>query len=197
MRNQTGWLWRCARSLGDALAWARGRRDAPPGTVPFAYGRSATTFLWVITAMTAVETAIVEVAVPWAWLRIALAVVCAGGLPFMAGMVATYRVHPHLVGERAVVLRYGTAWEVAVPMSVIAAVGRTLGTAPPRPGVSGQVLDLSVGTADVVLTLAVPQDIPVGGDDVTAITSIRLSADDPAGFVRAVERARHALSVGR
>lgn len=190
----TGWLNRLAGRLADAARWARGRADIPPGTTPLRYGRSATTFLWVITAVTAVETAIVELAVPWWWLRIALAVVGIGSLPLMAGMVADYRIRPHLLGDRTLLLRCGQAIEAEVPLSAIESIARTLGTAPRRPGIVGSTLELGVGTTDIVIALRTPQVIGEDPDTAEMISHIRCSADDPAGLVTRVHAARQALS---
>ena len=185
----TGWARWTARRLADAARWATGRVDTRPGTTTLAYGRSATTFLWMITGITAVETAIVELAVPWPCLRVVLAVVCIGSLPLMAGMVAAYRIRPHLLGERTLLLRSGSALEAEVPLSAIASVGRTTGTAPQHPGVVGSVLELGVGTTDVVVILRSPQtgeDEEAGGQ---AFDRIRCSADDPDEFVASVRAA--------
>jgi hypothetical protein len=184
----TGWARRTARRLVDAIRWAQGRDDVRPGTTAFRYGNSATTFLWVITAMTAVETAIVEVAVPWLWLRVVLAVVCIGSLPLMAGMVADYRLRPHLLGERTVLLRCGSAIEVEVPLSAIASVGRTIGTAPRHPGVVGSALELGVGTTDIVIALRSAQS-DGAETDARSFDHIRCSADDPAAFAASVRAA--------
>ncbi len=187
----TGWARWTARRLGDALRWVAGRADAPAGSEAFRYGRSTTTFLWVITAITVVETAIVELAVPWLWLRVALAVLCIGSLPLMAGMVADYRIHPHLLGEHTLLLRCGAAIQAEVPLSAIASVGRTTGTAPRRPGVVGSALELGAGSTDVVVTLRAPQSDGDGGESGAGRTfdRIRCAADDPAQFVARVRAA--------
>lgn len=189
----TGWTRWTRWRLGDAIRWARGRTDVRPGTTAFEYGKSATTFLWVITAMTVAETAIVEFAVPWVWLRVALAVVCIGSLPLMAAMAADYRIRPHLLGERTLVLRCGAALEVAVPLATIASVGRTMGTAPRHPGVVGSALELGVGTTDLVIALRAPQS-DGDGDDARTFDHIRCSADDPADLAARVRAAIASLA---
>lgn len=184
----TRWIRRTGRRLADAARWATGYSDTRPDTTSFPYGKSACTFLWVIIAMTAVETAIVEVAVPWSWMRVALAVVCLGSLPLMCGMVATYRIRPHLLGPRTLLLRCGETIEAEVPLSTIASVAHTMATAPHRHGVIGSVLELGVGTTNVVITLRAPQSDGDGSAEQT-FDRIRCSADDPAEFVTRVRAA--------
>ncbi|WP_029137638.1 hypothetical protein [Nakamurella lactea] len=148
--------------------------------------------------MTAVETAIVELAVPWWWLRVALAVVCIGSLPLMAGMVAGYRIRPHLLTERSLLVRCGNAMEVQIPLSLIASIGTTLGTPPRRPGVVGRALELGIGTTDVVITLRSPQQVPADESGATAeVDRIRCSADDPGTFVRLISDALSRQSLRR
>lgn len=189
----TGWARRTGRRLIDAIRWASGGAEVGSGATALRYGNSATTFLWVITAMTAVETAIVEVAVPWLWLRVALAVVCIGSLPLMAGIAADYRIRPHLLSEQTLLLRHGAEMEAEVPLSAIASVGRTTGTAPRHPGIVGPALELGVGTTDVVIALRSPQSDGDGADGRT-FDHIRCSADDPVEFVTRVRAAIASLT---
>ncbi|HZB19473.1 MAG TPA: hypothetical protein VE463_06500, partial [Blastococcus sp.] len=96
----------------------------PAGTEPLGYSRLVAPMLWLWIFGSAVEVVVLDVLLSrwWTPLRIPLLVLGVWGLVWMLGMMAAYRVRPHLLGEHTLQVRDGIHARVDVPLERIAAV---------------------------------------------------------------------------
>jgi hypothetical protein len=109
------------RALGR---WIVRRPDVPAGTEPIGYSRLVAPMLWLWIFGSAVEVVVLDVLLSrwWTPLRVPLLVLGVWGLVWMLGMMAAYRVRPHLLGEHTLQVRDGIHARVDVPLERIAAV---------------------------------------------------------------------------
>lgn len=94
------------RTYRSLALWVRGRFDTlPPGATPIT-ASSGTLFmpLAFITA-TLIEVAVLHLLIPWAWLKLAAAIVSIWSLVIFLGFLAVHRVNPHYYTADAIVLR--------------------------------------------------------------------------------------------
>ena len=105
MTARLRWVWgwvvfavRFEVALYVALTrWLLRRADVPAGATPWGYARLVGPVLWLWIFGSATEVVVVHVITPWAGVRLALLVVGIWGLVWMLGLLASYRVYPHLV----------------------------------------------------------------------------------------------------
>jgi hypothetical protein len=179
-----------------ALArWIARRPDIPAGTTAWGYSQMVTPVMWLWIFASAMELPLVHVLVPWEALRISLLIVGVWGLAWMIGMLASYRVYPHLADADGLRVRLGKRADVAVPWRQVAAIrvddrdlDSTIRTFQPRTTDAG--IDLQIGVsarANVHLTLAEPLVVPVKGEQLE-ITALTFLVDDPRAFVAAAQR---------
>ncbi len=109
------------RALGR---WLVRRPDVPAGTTPIGYSRLVAPMLWLWIFGSAVEVVVLDVVLSrwWTPLRVPLLVLGVWGLVWMLGMLAAYRVRPHLLGEEALQVRDGIHARVDVPLDRIGSV---------------------------------------------------------------------------
>lgn len=88
------------------LAIARKRR-VPDGAQSFGYSKGSLTFPTAIVVVSTIELGVVHLLVPWTWLRIVLLVLSVWGVLFIFGLFATRIVHPHIVTDESLQLRWG------------------------------------------------------------------------------------------
>ncbi len=121
------WLGlRLELALYRSLArWVARRPDVPSGAVPIGYARLVGPMLWLWIFGSAVEVVVVEVVLrhvdqPWAAaLRLPLLVLGVWGVLWMLGMLASYRVRPHVLTDAELLIRSGALTWVVVPMSAV------------------------------------------------------------------------------
>lgn len=120
-RLATTWRWvrhfvvmelRLYRAL--YLAVRRRRHGVRPGTETVGYARMVTPVMGLWIFASALEIPLVHVLTPWHSVRLALVAVGIWGLAWMIGMLVSLRVHPHLLDEEGITVRYGPM--VAVPV---------------------------------------------------------------------------------
>ncbi|MGY1712146.1 hypothetical protein ACI8AC_21825 [Geodermatophilus sp. SYSU D00758] len=191
LRRALRYEWGMWRSL---TRWVLRRRPAGDGAGDrFGYAQVVTPVIWTFVGVSAVEVVAVHLLVPWPAVRDALLVVGVYGLLWMVGMLASLRVHPHLVDERGIRLRHGATLLLDVPWAAVERVGaRRRATEGVRAlrvteEAAGRVLTLQVGnqtTVDLVLRRPLPL-LADRGDD-RPVDVVRVHADDPAALVRRV-----------
>ncbi|WP_426511305.1 PH domain-containing protein [Dactylosporangium sp. McL0621] len=163
----------------------RGPRDG------FGYAGPVRPLLWAFVIVSAVETVAVHLILPWPVVRLVVDVLSVYGLLWMLGIVASYRVYPHLVDEAGIRVRHSLFADIAIPGAAVAevrarrrllagsamlqveehAAGRTLSVP-----VSGQT------NVEVVLREPTPLGTPDG-----PVTEVRLYADDVDAFLTAAQ----------
>ena len=165
-----------------------GRR---PGVRTFAYANQVSPLLAVFIALSALETAVVHLLIPWDVVRLTLLVVGVWGLLWMIGFLASMRVYPHLVDDSGLRIRHGTRLDVELRWSDVEAVRAARGSAP-----SNALVHLEDGERGTIATVAVLKLTRVAvrlrrpvalalPDGPTPVAEIRFYVDDPRGFVAA------------
>ena len=181
--------------------WIARRRDVPPGSVPIGYSQLVAPMLMLWIFGSAVEVVVLDVLLSrwWTPLRIPLLVVGVWGLVWMLGMLAAYRVRPHLLGEHVLQVRDGIHARVDVPLEAIAGV-RTVDHELPgllkSVHVEGEepdaILLIGVGSRtnlELVLTGPTVLETPHGP---TTVTRVGLWVDEPREVAEVLRRRRSA-----
>lgn len=109
------------RQLGR---WITRRPDVPAGATPVPYARLATPVVWLFIFGSAVEVVAVDLLLSrWlTFLRIPFLVLGIWGVVWMLGLMASYRMRPHLVTDDALHVRSMARTDIAVPLDAIADV---------------------------------------------------------------------------
>jgi hypothetical protein len=131
-------LLRLPGLLGDALLyelslyrslarWLARRPDVPRGATPIGYSRIVAPMLWLWIFGSAIEVAVVEVVLrhldqPWAdAMRVPMLVLGIWGVLWMLGMLASYRVRPHLLTDAELRARSGARAWLVLPLDAVEA----------------------------------------------------------------------------
>ena len=161
----------------------------PCGALPFAYIGAVALLLWVFIAVSAIELVVLHLLLPWETIRVIADVFSIWGLVWMFGFMASFRVHPHLVGDAGLRVRHGATTDFTVPWDAIATVGlRERSRDKSRAGQldrdkKATVLNVVIASrTNGNLTLHHPLvlTLPRGEE---SVTEIRLYADDARGLV--------------
>ena len=191
------------RLLVCLVRWASGHHEArSPGS--FGYHRNLRGLLAGIVALVVCEGAVAEAVLaslapgsPWVWVALGAHLYA---LAWLLGFSGSMVVRPHRICSEALLVRDGILGELAVPLSAITGVrlGRRANV-----GRSGLKVDpgtseamIAAGDANVVVDLCPAGAVRRGGlDDPLHVASLRITVDDPSGFVEALRSA--ALGSGR
>ncbi len=186
-----------------ALArWVARRPSVPAGATPWGYGRQVTPVMWLWIFASALEVPLVHVLTPWEPLRLALLVLSVWGLVWMVGLLASFRVYPHLTDDDGVRVRLGKRADVAVPWDLVAAatmvdrdLPSSMRTFQPLDTDAGTDLQIGVsGRANVHLALTTPLTVTVKGSPVE-VTAVTFLVDDPKEYVARARQPRGRASV--
>ena len=107
--------------------WIARRPDVPAGATPIGYNRLVGPMLWLWIFGSATEVVVLEVVlrqVETSWaeaLRLPLLVIGVWGVLWMLGMMAAYRVRPHLLSEDRLRIRNSARTWVDLPLNAVAA----------------------------------------------------------------------------
>lgn len=129
-------LRRLTGLLGEALLfelalyrslarWVARRPDVPRGATPIGYSQIVAPMLWLWIFGSTVEVIVVEIVLrhldqPWAVvLRVPLLLLGIWGVVWMLGMLASYRVRPHLLTDTELRVRSGARTWLAVPLEAV------------------------------------------------------------------------------
>jgi hypothetical protein len=177
--------------------WVVRRPDVPAGTEPIGYSRLVAPMLWLWIFGSAVEVVVLDVVLSrwWTPLRIPLLVLGAWGLVWMLGMLAAYRVRPHLLGNDALEVRDGIHARVGVPLERIASV-RTVDHELPgllkSVHVEGDLLLIGVGSrTNLELALTGPTTLETPHGPAT-VTRVGLWVDEPREMAQLLRLPRSA-----
>jgi hypothetical protein len=169
-----------------------------PGAVAFRYAATVTPVFLAFIAVSAIEIPILHLLLPWRTAqRISLALGFYG-LFWMVGLLASLRVHPHVVGDSGLRIRYGTTVDITIPWDAIGTIrtrsrplpkGRSIHV--DRTG-SDPILYIGIlkqTNIDVALRHSVTVPLPKGSTE--PINELRFYVDDPSALVA---RARENLT---
>ncbi|MBF9134525.1 hypothetical protein I0C86_37195 [Plantactinospora sp. S1510] len=180
--------------------WIRRRPVAPEGATAFSYAGVVTPLLIVFIVVSAIEIPILDLILPWKTARIIAAAVGVYGLLWMIGLLASLRVHPHVLGDAGIRIRNAASIDVTLPWDAVETVRKRYRSLESSRAVqvdrTGATIVLNIGTASqtsVDIVLRRPMVVPVrkGADE--PVHEVRCYADDPEGFVA---RARQHLTAG-
>ena len=183
-------LWLELRLYACLIRWVLRRPEVAPGQEPIGYAQAVTPVLCLWIFASAAEIPLAHVLLPWHTARMVLLVLEAWGLVWMLGLLASYRVRPHVLDADGLRLRNGAVTDVRVAWADVARVRqermdlessvrsvqvrREDGATELQVGVSGQV--------NVVLELHGPVVVqtPKGPLEVTVV---RFFVDEPRDVV--------------
>lgn len=168
--------------------WVARRPDVPRGATPIGYSRLVAPMLWLWIFGSTVEVIAVEVVLrhldqPWAnAIRVPLLVLGIWGVVWMLGMMASYRVRPHLLTNTELLVRSGALTWLAVPLE---AVESTRPVEHELPGVirslhvDGPLALVGAGSrTNLELALTAPTTVPSSMGEVT-VSRVGIWVDEP------------------
>lgn len=177
------------RSLGR---WVIRRPSVPDsGATRFGYSVLVAPVIWIFIFVSAVEVVAVDLLLPWESLRIAFLIVGIWGLVWMLGLLASVKVHPHLISDAGLRVRYSTNVNILIPWEDIGDLqnrrrdlekSKTVQIASTPSGTFMSVGVLKQTNIDIVLRE--PRSIPLSKGASEPITEIRLYADDPKALLK-------------
>ncbi|WFE38290.1 hypothetical protein [Micromonospora sp. WMMD998] len=206
-------MWRLARrvvayewGMWRSLARWTLRRPYPvaPGAATLAYVGGVQPILLAFLVLSTIEIPILDVilrhTVDSPTIRHAAIGIGVWGVLWMVGLMASLRLHPHVVDDTGLRLRNGTSLDLTIPWDAVAAVSvrrrsLTSSRAYRYDEDDPTVLNLGVGSQTAVdLVLRAPRSVPLPNGPSAPVREIRLYADDPVALV---DRARRHLPAER
>ena len=205
VRRAAGVAWAALRlelSLYRALGrWVARRPEVPAGSTPIGYARLVTPMLWLWIFGSAVEVVVLDVVLR-RWLpswQVPLLVLGVWGVLWMLGMLAAYRVRPHLLQHDVLVLRDGIHARVDVPLAAVAGTRQVehelpglLRSVHVEPAEDGRRLLVGVSSRtnlELVLTAPTVLRTPQGPE---TVTRVGLWVDEPREVAELLRRRRSA-----
>lgn len=187
-RPAAGLLHRELGGLWSIVMLLRGRKDVPAGATVIRYGSSQKAFVVVMMILAPIEIALVELLVPWLWLRAVLLLLGGSGLLWLFGFYAALRTRPHYVDRERLVLRTGHLAAVSLDVGSIRGVRHAAhqnhkGFVDVTDGV---VAVPGTGGTALTVTLLPESSVHVQGRGRTPAREVRFDADDPTAAVRAI-----------
>ncbi|GLZ29330.1 hypothetical protein Lesp02_15200 [Lentzea sp. NBRC 105346] len=191
MSKRGGTLLR--RELGGLMSMillVHGRKDVPADATPIRYGSAQKTFIIVMMVLGPFEIVLVELVVPWAWLRTVLLVVAIYGVIWMFGYYSGLHTRPHYIDFERLVLRNGHLAAASVDVGFVNAARRE--THEKYKGLVAVEDDVVAvpgmnGTA-LTLTLEPETPVQVQGRGTVRAREIRFDADDPEAALRSIRQ---------
>ena len=170
--------------------WVTRRPDVPSDAVAFGYIGAVAALLWAFIFGSATELVVLHLLLPWETVRIVVDVLGIWGLAWMLGMMASFRVHPHLVSDSGLRTRHGATTDMAVRWDDIATIrvrerSRDKSRAVQLDKAEGiAVLNVVIASrTNVDITLRRPLVVPLRTGE-ESITEFRCYVDDARELVR-------------
>lgn len=185
-------LWR------SLYRWLLRRPVAIGGAEGFGYASAVAPLFWAFIVMSAIEIPIAHLLLPWTGARRVVLALGVWGLTWMIGLLASLRVHPHVVGDSGMRVRYGTTVDITIPWEAIAAIRlqrRNLAksrTVQLDRTDSAIVLNIGVSShTNIDVDLRRPTTVDLPRNRLETITRLHFYADDPTALIT---RAREHLA---
>jgi len=178
------------------VRWVARRPDVPAGATPVPYSRLATPVVWLFIFGSTVEVVAFDLILSrWVTsLRLPVLVLGVWGVVWMLGLMASYRMRPHLLTDDHLHVRNMARTEVVVPLDAVTDV-RVADV--DEPGiravkvVGDRLLVLVSGRTNLQLTLAAGTPITTPQGRLTPAT-VGLWVDEPREVADLVRRRRSA-----
>lgn len=198
----TGWVlryeWGMWRSLFRWIVfrWIL-RRPLTSGRdeKAFPYAGTMTPLLLAFIGVSAIEIPIVDLLIPWPTVRMVAIVLGGYGLLWMVGMLASFRVSPHIVGEAGLRLRHGVTTDVTIPWDAIATVRIASRSTPKSRAIQyqesdhGRILNVVImSQTNVDVVMRQRTTIPLFRGESETFTELRCYADDPDALVASASK---------
>ncbi len=168
--------------------WIVRRPAVPPGATPISYAQLVGPMLWLWIFGSATEVVVVEVVlreIEAGWteaLRLPLLVIGVWGVLWMLGMLAAYRVRPHLLSGDTLLIRNSARTWVQVPLDAVATTAVTEHELPSTiravHHADGALLVGVSGRTNLELALIHPTLLPTSKGEVT-VGRVGLWVDEP------------------
>jgi hypothetical protein len=136
--------------------------------------------------VSAIEIPILHLSLPWETARLFADALGAYGLFWMVGLLASLRVHPHVINDAGLRVRNGPSVDITLPWDAIAAIRTRNRPMPTRRAIqfdqteSGLVVHIVIlSETNVDVTLRHPTTVPLPKGMSEPVTELRLYADDP------------------
>lgn len=177
---------------GQLVRWIIRRPDVPAGATPVPYSRLATPVVWLFIFGSTVEVVAFDLILSrWmSFLRIPFLVLGIWGVVWMLGLMASYRMRPHLVTDTDLHVRNMARTDVVVPLDAITRVQ----VADVDEGgiravrvIDDRLLVLVSGRTNLQLTLAEGTTIATAHGETTPAT-VGLWVDEPREVAELVRR---------
>ena len=173
--------------------WITRAPHVPDGASGFSYDKPIRTILVVFIVLSAVEIPLIDLLVHGIpWLRWPLIVLGVWGVVTMLGMLLGHLTRPHAVGPTGIRIRHGGEVDIDLTWELITSVERKRHALTGAPSLSltgpleGQALNQVIQDhSEIEITLEQPTLLRLPQGDVT-VSTMRVSVDDPAGFLDAV-----------
>jgi hypothetical protein len=177
------------------VPWLLRRKDVPSGGQAWPYAALVTPVLWLWVFGSATEVVVLHLILPWETVRLVADVIGIWGLVWMVGLLAAYRVRPHVLLPDQLRVRNGVQHDIAVPTrDILSAVAREVELPSAMRSLhvaeDGEARHVSVGVSgrtNVVLTLRPGTPLQTASGTVAAST-LGLWVDEPRAFVAEVRR---------
>lgn len=162
------------------------------GVQAFPYAREITPLMAAFICVSVIELPVVGLLLPWAMVRLIVLLLSFWSLLWMVGLLATVRVHPHLLDDAGLRVRHGATTDIRIPWEAIATVTPRRGRMRTRerihiePADDGPILNVPVmkqTRVDLALRQPTPVKLP---DGVEEVARIRLYVDNVNAFIAAV-----------
>lgn len=161
------------------------------GVRSFGYSAQVRPFLWVFLVLTPLEILLVDLLVPWMWLRALLLVFGLLSGLLLGWMLWMLYKFKHEIDDEHLWLRYAREFEYRIPLAAIESVAQGMTSRSlnkTRSVVDGTlVLEISNST-NVSVRLNDPQEIDLGRRGVHEVTKIEFWTDSPDEMVRALRK---------
>lgn len=161
------------------------------GDQTFGYSAPVRPFLWVFIVLTPVEIVLVDLLVPWLWLRITLLVFGVLSGVLLGWLLWQLHKYKHKIAGEHLLLRYAREFEHRIPLAAIETVsqGLTSRSLNKTRSVVDDTLVLEVSNStNVLLLLNEPQEVDLGKRGTHTVTRIEFWADNPGAVVQALRK---------
>jgi hypothetical protein len=174
------------------VRWIVRRPDVPAGATAVPYSRLATPVVWLFIFGSTVEVVALDLVLSrWlTFLRLPFLVLGVWGVVWMLGLMASYRMRPHLLTDTDLHVRHMARTEVVVPLG---AIERVAAAAVDEGGIRAvKVVDDTVlvkvsGRTNLQLTLAEGTTIATPHGELTPAT-VGLWVDEPREVAELIRR---------
>ena len=97
----------------------RRKINIPPNAIAFNYGSEQRAIYFVLIMISIIEIIVVELIIPWHSIRIFVLVISIYGAIWLLLFFMSFRINPHYIDEKSVVLRIGLLEKLSVPLDEI------------------------------------------------------------------------------